>query len=149
MRAPQRSAAPGTSSRRPPTQRPSPFPINTGVLLVNLTRMRSEAAQYSEAVLGMLGLGSSANLMGDQDVLNRFIGQQQRQARDLFLPLPPSYNWRECAFISPGQERGLTVLHGNGYKFTNPSDEPFWAATWQSYFLWHRLPSNPSMRIKV
>ena len=43
----------------------------------------------------------------------------------------------------------MTLMHGNGYKFTNEHDEPFWAAIYQSYFLWHRLPSNQKMAIKV
>ena len=134
----------------PPLYRvPSPFAINSGVMLINLTKLRTEAVQavYNEEILTMLSSGK--NVMGDQDVFNAWIGKQQQEKRDFFFPLPFSYNWRECAFTTPGQDGGMTIMHGNGYKFTDSANEPFWVATYQSYLLWHRLPSNPTMRIKV
>jgi len=161
---------------------PVPYAINSGVMLVNLTRWRSAETQaaFNEPVLLMLNGGTNnevqtydleaftsarirklrhsaratnvpllldGNPLGDQDVFNRWIGAQQQQHRsDVFFPLPFSYNWRECAMTSPGQARGVTLLHGNGNKFADVINEPFWAATYLSYFLWPRLPSNPTMR---
>ena len=133
-----------------PPPAPQPFAINSGVMLVNLTRTRSGDMQtlYSERLLSGLVAGQSFT-MGDQDVYNRWIGRMQHEGRDVFFPLPLSYNWRECAFVEPGQSGGMTLMHGNAYKFHNAKDEPFWAATYQSYYLWHQLPSNPTMPLKT
>ena len=132
-----------------PKPAPLPYAVNAGVLLINLTRARSDEMQslYSERLLLLLAVSNNF-LMGDQDVYNRWIGQMQNESRDVFFPLPLSYNWRECAFVEPGQSGGMTLMHGNAYKFHNAKDEPFWAATYQSYYLWHQLPSNPTMPVK-
>ena len=133
----------------PPQPAPQPYAINAGVMLIDLSRARSPAMQYvyTERLLQLLSSGSTF-LMGDQDVYNRWIGAMQAEGRDLYFPLPLSYNWRECEFIPPGERGGLTLMHGNAYKFYNRNEEPFWEATYQSYFLWQHLPSNLTMKIK-
>ena len=132
-----------------PQPRPQPYAINSGVMLLNLTRARSAAErEYTGRLLRVLE-GKHGFSMGDQDAYNLWIGQTQRDGLDLFFPLPLSFNWRECTFLEPGQDGGMTLMHGNAYKFHNANDEPFWAATYQSYFLWQRMPSNPTMAIKV
>lgn len=129
---------------------PLPYAINSGAMLLNLTRARTGEMMrlYTERLLELLQTGGGVYTMGDQDVFNRYIGEAQRNELDVFLPMPLSYNWRECTFIPPGQTGGMTLMHGNAYKFTNLKDEPFWAATYQSYYLWHKLPSNPTLPIK-
>ena len=133
----------------PPSPAPAPYAINSGVLLLNLSHVRSAAMQqlYSEQLLSILSSGRHLEL-GDQDVYNAWIGAQQSAGRDYFFPLPGSYNWRECNFVPPGEPGGLTLLHGNAYKFGNMKEEAFWGHTWQSYYLWPKLPSNPTMKIK-
>ena len=130
-----------------PPPAPQPYAINAGIMLINLTRARSNESLYSQRLVSMLPLSRSW-IMGDQDIYNRYIGAMQRDGRDLFFPLPFSYNWRECSFVSPGQDGGMTIMHGNGYKFHNAKGEPFWAAMYQTYWLWHKLPSSPTAPIK-
>ena len=134
---------------RPGYRSPSPFPINSGVMLANLTRWRTPANQavYNDAILA--ALATRRHPMGDQDVFNAWLGVQQQEKRDVLFPLPFSYNWRECGMVGPGQEGGVTIMHGNGYKFGDEANEPFWVAMYRMYRLWHRMPSNTTMRVKV
>ena len=134
----------------PAAEAPSPYAINSGVMLINLTRIHSRPSltvRYSESLLSIISSGGRLD-MGDQDVYNRWIGINQHSGRDFFFPFPMSYNWRECSFVPPGEVGGLTLLHGNAYKFFNVKEEAFWGSTYQSYYLWPKLPSNPTMKIK-
>ena len=130
---------------------PRPWGINAGVILLNLTRLRSYRREVDASVKGVFVVandkiskdGSVGRVIsqgwdevvrsifaeyagrfkfGDQDMLNVLAGQDTQYR--LWQPIPATYNWRAGMMAEPpGLDRGLTIVHGNCGGFHSPSLE--------------------------
>lgn len=133
--------------------------VNTGVLLMNLTRMRhADLIRYAHAYRG-------STAAGDQDIVNAYLNKHS----DEFYQLPCELNRRDYRFNSMERDQRYSsncdapawtepgIIHGNGHAFddgdidasrswTNGSDpeSPVRVTTLATAF--YRLRPHPSKR---
>ena len=132
---------------------PRPWGINAGVLLLNLTKMRAlrtsglnGTSDWDGLVVDTFQRWGGSFALGDQDLLNAVMGQENNTR--LWMVLPSTYNWRTGSEPIPsGLARGVTLVHGSDGSFhkgdinghTNPYSGLY---LWNfAYWAW---PSKPN-----
>ena len=148
------------------TKHVEPFGINTGVMLMNLTRTREwrwQGMSYLAYMMDIAARFKPTFILGDQDWFNTFLYEHQRATgEELWLPLPDSYNWRASSQIQHLHQPPLELLrrdthspplvfiHGNGGSFFEDgvggrkrfAQDAFSLNTFRLYDNWWGWPSS-------
>ncbi|CAG0900400.1 unnamed protein product [Darwinula stevensoni] len=130
--------------RKPNTPFPfyGPTGINTGVLLMNLTRMRSLGPAWSSEISSIYETFKGQFTLGDQDILNIYF---HRHPHNITI-IPCRFNYRvdhcllrkacipsknECWHLNlceSAEREGVAVIHGARGAFHDVDETPFTAA---------------------
>ena len=81
-----------------------PFFYNTGVILYSLFKIKNPIYKYLSDIITMLTdqqkISFAMTNLGDQAIINMLIGMNQKiSKKNVVLPLPPEFNWRQCNVI--------------------------------------------------
>ncbi|CRL07554.1 CLUMA_CG020519, isoform A [Clunio marinus] len=118
--------------------------VNSGVMLMDLTKMRS--LKWEQEMLRLYEKYRLNLVFGDQDLINIYFSQHPEQ---LFI-LPCAFNYRpdHCMYVSMCPvEDGIKLLHGNRGYFHKTENQPIFNQLYESIQK-HQFHSNPCRIIK-
>ncbi|XP_023347540.1 glucoside xylosyltransferase 1 isoform X2 [Eurytemora carolleeae] len=128
--------------------------LNTGVVLLNLDRMRNTEKSWTDTILALYVKYQKKMRLGDQDIFNTYFNQNPEKVYDLDC----TWNYREalCSkgknFCPSAGESGVSILHGNGKMFALGAEmklqsifetfERFELGNWSSSQLYQQVEFN-------
>ena len=109
-----------------------PDGVNTGVMLMNLTRMRS--IKWEEELVSIYMNYKSNLVFGDQDILNVYF---QKHSNYLYN-IPCEWNYRpdfcyKDSLCDGAVKKGIGILHGNRLVFQKPNIQPEFYVMFQAF----------------
>ena len=107
-----------------------PYGLNSGVMLMNLTRMRKFG--WTERLPSILNEYRSKIVWGDQDIINIIFSKNI----DRIFVMDCSWNYRpdHCVYSQTcrsAKQNGIQILHGNRGSFVQPDKQPIFKMIFQ------------------
>lgn len=124
-----------------------PYGLNSGVMLMNLTRMRRIG--WEKSFTEIHTKYASKLFYGDQDILNIYFHHH----RNKLYKFPCSWNYRpdHCMHGNTcveGNSTGVSIIHGNRRVFKNPKLQPEFFHMYQAFLSYDFKEKFPQMVVK-
>lgn len=110
-----------------------PYGVNTGVMLMNLTRLRKMS--WEKDLINIYTNNKEKLIFGDQDILNIYFHSHSK----CLYKIPCEWNYRpEFCFdgrvCNRAVQHGIGVLHGNRMVFQRPKVQAEFYAIYQAFY---------------
>ena len=122
-----------------------PYGVNTGVMLMNLTRLRKMS--WEKELITIYANNKARFIFGDQDILNIFFHSNSK----LLFKLPCEWNYRpdfcyDGHFCNRAVKNGIGILHGSRLVFQKPKLQ---AEFYVMYKAFHDYSFDESVEDKI